>query len=313
MVKFYRTDDKLIHELDTLQGGTWIQMVNPSVAEGQMVADELNVDIEDVLAALDEEESSRIELQDGYTLILVDIPSIETRHDKESYTTIPLGIILTDDEIVTVCTEDTPVLQVFLNNRVKEFSTKKKMRFVYQILYRISVLYQNDLRIIDKMRTEIEERVGDDTEEDDLIALHELESTLVYFATSLRANGVVLERLTRYKRLEQYPEDKELLGDVIVENKQAIEMTVIYRDIINGTRELMSSVIDNRLNNVMKILTSVTIVLAIPTLISGLYGMNVKTEGMPFANSVWGFAIVCVITFVICIISLLILRRKKML
>ena len=153
MFKFYRTDDKLIHELDTLQGGTWIQMVNPSVAEGQMVADELNVDIEDVLAALDEEESSRIELQDGYTLILVDIPSIETRHDKESYTTIPLGIILTDDEIVTVCTEDTPVLQVFLNNRVKEFSTKKKMRFVYQILYRISVLYQNDLRIIDKMRT----------------------------------------------------------------------------------------------------------------------------------------------------------------
>ena len=192
MVKFYRTDDKLIHELDTLQGGTWIQMVNPSVAEGQMVADDLNVDIEDVLAALDEEESSRIELQDGYTLILVDIPSIETRHDKESYTTIPLGIILTDDEIVTVCTEDTPVLQVFLNNRVKEFSTKKKMRFVYQILYRISVLYQNDLRIIDKMRTEIEERVGEDTEEDDLIALHELESTLVYFATSLRANGVVL-------------------------------------------------------------------------------------------------------------------------
>ena len=107
MVKFYRTDDKLIHELDTMQGGTWIQMVNPSVAEGQMVADELNVDIEDVLAALDEEESSRIELQDGYTLILVDIPSIETRHDKESYTTIPLGIILTDDFSVPVCIDET--------------------------------------------------------------------------------------------------------------------------------------------------------------------------------------------------------------
>ena len=97
MVKFYRTDDKLIHELDTMQGGTWIQMVNPSVAEGQMVADELNVDIEDVLAALDEEESSRIELQDGYTLILVDIPTVEIRHEKQSYTTIPLGIILTQD------------------------------------------------------------------------------------------------------------------------------------------------------------------------------------------------------------------------
>ena len=313
MVKYYRTDDRKIHEEEQIQNGVWIQMVNPSVAEGQMVADSLNVDIEDVLAALDEEEGSRIELQDGYTLILVDIPSIEIRHDKESYTTIPLGIILTSDEIVTVCTEDTPVLQAFLNNRVKEFSTKKKLRFVYQILYRISVLYQSDLRIIDKMRTEIEERVGDDTEEEDLVALHELESTLVYFATSLRANGNVLDRLTRYKRLEQYPEDKELLGDVIVENKQAIEMTSIYRDIINGTRELMSSVIDNRLNNVMKYLTSITIVMAIPTVISGLYGMNVDGKGMPFANSMAGFAIICIITLVVCIITMLILRKKKML
>lgn len=170
MVKYYKTDDRQIHEEEKIQNGVWIQMVNPSVAEGQMIADALNVDIEDVLAALDEEESSRIELQDGYTLILVDIPSIEIRHDKESYTTIPLGIILTADEIITICTEDTPVLQAFLNNRVKEFSTKKKLRFVYQILYRVSVLYQSDLRIIDKMRTEIEERVGDDTEEEDLVS-----------------------------------------------------------------------------------------------------------------------------------------------
>ena len=148
---------------------------------------------------------------------------------------------MTGDVIATICTEDTPVLQALLNNRVKEFSTKKKLRFVYQILYRISVPYQSDLRIIDKMRTEIEERVGEDTEEEDLIALHELESTLVYFATSLRANGVVLDRLTRYKRLEQYPEDKELLGDVIVENKQAIEMTSIYRDIINSITGIVST------------------------------------------------------------------------
>ncbi len=313
MVKYYRTDDRKIHEVENMQNGVWIQMVNPSVSEGQLVADELNVDIEDVLAALDEEESSRIELQDGYTLILVDIPSIETRHDKESYTTIPLGIILTDEEIITVCTEDTPVLQVFLNNRVKEFSTKKKLRFVYQILYRISVLYQNDLRIIDKMRTEIEERVGEDTEEDDLIALHELELDTVYFATSLRANGVVLDRLTRYKRLEQYPEDKELLGDVIVENKQAIEMTGIYRDIINGTRELMSTVIDNRLNNVMKSLTIITLVMAIPTVVSGIYGMNVNAKWVPFANTAHGFTIICGIIIIICILILIMLKKKRIL
>ena len=155
------------------------------------------------------------------------------------------------------------MLQAFVNGRVKEFSTKKKMRFVYQILFRVAALYQNDLRVIDKKRTEIEERIDDDTEDVDLIDLHALESTLVYFATSLRANGVVLDRLTRYKRLEQYPDDTDLLDDVIVENRQAIEMTTIYRDIINGTRELMSSVLDNRLNNVMKILTIVTLVMGL--------------------------------------------------
>lgn len=181
------------------------------------------------------------------------------------------------------------MLQAFVNGRVKEFSTKKKMRFVYQILFRVAALYQNDLRVIDKKRTEIEERIDDDTEDVDLIDLHALESTLVYFATSLRANGVVLDRLTRYKRLEQYPDDTDLLDDVIVENRQAIEMTTIYRDIINGTRELMSSVLDNRLNNVMKILTIVTLVMGIPTLISGIYGMNVSSKWMPLADTPHGF------------------------
>ena len=313
MVKYYRTDDRRIHEEAIIQTGVWIHMVNPSVTEGQMIADQLDVDIEDVLAALDEEESSRIELQDGYTLILVDIPSVEIRHEKKSYTTIPLGIILTGDVIVTVCTEETPVLDAFINDRVKEFSTKKKLRFVYQILYRISVLYQSNLRVIDKKRTEIEEQIGNDTQEVDLIALHELESTLVYFATSLRANGVVLDRLTRYKRLEQYPEDKELLGDVIVENKQAIEMTSIYRDIINGTRELMSSVIDNRMNNIMKNLTSITVVMAIPTIISGFFGMNVDANWVPFATTAHGFLIIAIITLLICVITMFALRRKKML
>ena len=313
MMKYFMTDNQVIHEEEKLQDGVWVRMISPTQEECEEIADVLNVDIDDIKAALDEEESSRIELQDGYTLILVDVPTTEIRHDKQSYTTIPLGIILTQDVIVTVCTEDTPVLKNFVINRVKEFSTKKRLRFVYQILYRTATIYQTNLRIIDKRRTEIEERIGQHTEDVDLIDLHELESTLVYFATSLRANGVVLDRLTRYKRLEQYPEDTELLGDVIVENQQAIEMTSIYRDIINGTRELMSSVIDNRLNNVMKYLTSITIVMAIPTVISGIYGMNVDERWMPFANTPHGFLLICVLTLLICIITMLILRKKKML
>ena len=313
MMTYYRTDDQVIHEEEKLSDGVWVQMINPTHDECEEIAEKLMVDIDDVKAALDVEESSRIELQDGYTLILVDIPAIEIRHDQRTYTTIPLGIILTQDVIVTVCTEETPILQVFIQNRVREFSTKKKLRFVYQILFRTAANYQTYLRSIDKKRTEIEERIGGDTVDTDLIDLHELESTLVYFATSLRANAVVLDRLTRYKRLEQYPEDKELLEDVIVENRQAIEMTSIYRDIIDGTRELMSSVIDNRLNNVMKYLTSITIVMAIPTVISGIYGMNVNEKWMPFSDTPHGFLIICVLTLLICVITLWVLRKKKML
>ena len=313
MIKYYKTEKQRIYEEQKADDGVRIQMVAPSMEESQEIAELLDVDIDDIRAALDEEESSRIELEDGYTLILVDIPTQEIRHDTKTYTTIPLGIILTQDVIVTVCTEETPILQVFIQNRVREFSTKKKLRFVYQILFRTAAIYQTYLRSIDKKRTEIEERIGNDTVDTDLIDLHELESTLVYFATSLRANAVVLDRLTRYKRLEQYPEDKELLEDVIVENRQAIEMTSIYRDIIDGTRELMSSVIDNRLNNVMKYLTSITIVMAIPTVISGIYGMNVNEKWMPFSDTPHGFLIICVLTLLICVITLWVLRNKKML
>ncbi len=313
MVKYYKTDDSIIREEEHITDGAWIHLVDPTAEETMLLAESLDIDVADLRAALDEEESSRIELEDGYTLILIDVPSTEIRHKKVMYTTIPLGIILKQDLIITVCTEDLPVLQAFINNRVKEFSTKKKMRFVYQILYRTTVVYQGHLRTIDKKRNEIEERIENDTREDDLIALHELESTLVYFATSLRANRNVLDRLTRYKRLEQYPEDKELLDDVIIENKQAIEMTVIYRDIINGTRELMSSVLDNRLNNVMKTLTSITLIMAVPTVISGIYGMNVNALGMPFAASPFGFLIICGIIVAVCIFMMWFLKWKKML
>ena len=129
----------------------------------------------------------------------------------------------------------------------------------------------------------------------------------------MRANSTVLDRLTRYKRLEQYPDDMELLDDVIVEIRQAIEMTSIYRDDIKGTRELFSAVLDNRLNNTMKWLTSVTLIMAVPTVVSGLYGMNVNLEGMPFAENPFGFGIVCGLILAICISAAWILHKKHML
>lgn len=313
MINIYRTDNRIISEIDQFDTGAWVKLTAPSLEECAEISDRFHMDIADVRAALDDEKSSRINLEDEYTLILVDIPSAEMRNNRHSYTTIPLGILIAEDVVITVCAEETAVLRSFVEQRVRDFSTKKQMRFTYQILYNACMVYQSLLRSIDRKRTEIEERIDQNTEDVDLIDLHELESNLVYFATSLRANGVVLDRLTRYGRLRQYSEDQELLEDVIIENRQAIEMTQIYRDIINGTRELMSTVINNRLNNVMKYLAAITIVMSIPTIISGLWGMNVGGKWMPFSSTPHGFAIICVITLLLCIVVMLWLRKKKML
>ncbi len=314
MIKYYRTENGKIHEIDEFDQGCWVMVVAPSYEESVALAGKFKVDIADIRAAMDDEESSRVDVSnDDYTLILVDIPTTEVRHDQDNYTTIPLSMIINENWIITICAEDTPVLEYFVKNSVKEFSTKKQMRFVYQILHKTCMVYQNNLRVIDKKRTEIESRVGDNTEDRDLIALHELESTLVYFATSLRANGAIIERLTRYGKIRQYPEDKELLEDVIVENKQAIEMTSIYRDILNGTRDLLSTVISNRLNTVMKYLAAITIVMSIPNIISGLYGMNVNSDWVPLSAIAYGFEIICGIILILCLISVIVLRKIKML
>ena len=313
MLAIYETVNRRLTRADEIAEGTWICLTAPSQEGIREVAATLDIEPADVQAALDPEESARISLEDGYTVIIVDIPLKVDGAAEGVYTTIPLGILLTQTTITTVCSVDTPVLSDFASCRVRGFSTKKKMRCVYQILYRAATMYQQELRLIDRRRQEIEKNLTGTLRDSDLMELHGLESTLVYFATSLRANSTVLDRLTRYKRLEQYPDDMELLDDVIVEIRQAIEMTSIYRDDIKGTRELFSSILDNRLNNAMKYLTSVTLLMAVPTVISGLYGMNVDIDGMPFSGSDYGFVIVCLLTLAICGIAAWVLHKKHML
>ena len=312
-MKIYRTQDKQLTRVDDMNEGAWICLTNPTDDEVRRVAATLDIEPADIVAATDPEESARISLEDGYTVIIVDIPVKVDGAGEGIYTTIPLGILLPQELIVTVCSTDTAVIGDFAACRVKGFSTRKKMRFVYQLLYRAATMYQQELRLIDRRRQEIEKNLTGTLRDSDLMELHGLESTLVYFATSLRANSTVLDRLTRYKRLEQYPDDMELLDDVIVEIRQAIEMTSIYRDDIKGTRELFSSILDNRLNNAMKYLTSVTLLMAVPTVISGLYGMNVDIDGMPFSGSDYGFVIVCLLTLAICGIAAWVLHKKHML
>ncbi len=313
MISKYISEQGKLKEISEYMPGMWINLTAPSHDESLEIAKRYDIDMTDVRAALDEEEASRVDVNEKYVLIIFDIPTVEIRHNQEAYTTIPLGIIWTDEAIITICSVETPVVKHFIVNNIRDFSTKKQVRFTYQILYRTSTLYQSYLRVIDRKRLEMEERMGKATEDSDIINLHELESNLVYFDTSLRANRMIVDRLTRYSGIRKFSEDQELLDDVIVENLQAIEMTQIYRDILKGTRELMSTVIDNKLNNMMKYLAAITIVMAIPTIISGIYGMNVNGKSMPFADSPFGFAIICGIILLVCLIVAFVLKKRKML
>ena len=312
MIRIFKTEDGIMHEKDELQPGSWIAMTNPTASEIIDIADMYQIDPDHIKAPLDEEERSRIEVEEDYTLILVDIPSIEERSGKDWFVTIPMGIITTNEVLITVCLEETPVLTSFMDGRVRDFHTFMKTRFILQILYKNATQYLQYLRIIDKKSEVIERKLHQSQKNSELIELLELEKSLVYFTTSLRSNEVVLEKLLRTEKVKKYPEDTDLLEDVIIENKQAIEMCTIYRDILSGTMDAFASVISNNLNIVMKFLATVTIVMSIPTMVASFYGMNVNSHGMPFADSPYGFGIVLVLALLLSLIVAFIFNKKDL-
>ena len=311
MVRIFKTIDGSIHQIQEAQDGCWIALTNPTATEIFEISEQFEIEVDDLRAPLDEEERSRIEVEDNYTLILVDVPMIEERNEKDWYGTIPLGIIITDKMIFTICLEDTQVLTRFMEGRVRNFFTYMKTRFILQILYRNASMYLRYLRIIDKKSAQVEEKLHLSTRNQELIELLELEKSLVYFTTSLRSNEVVLEKLLKVESIKKYPEDTELLEDVIIENKQAIEMANIYSGILSGMMDAFASVISNNLNIVMKVLAIITIVMSIPTIVFSAYGMNVNSSGMPFADNPWGFLIIFLFSVAISIIAALILSKKK--
>jgi magnesium transporter len=264
-------------------------------------------------AALDEEEKSRIEVEDDQVLILVDIPFF--RSNKE-YDTLPLGIIVTEQGIATVCLEANAVTADFGKHNSRLFSTVKRTRFLFQILYKSATLYLKYIRIIIRRTDELEIHLRQSMENSELFNLLDLQKSLTYFSTSLRSNSIVMERLMRLRNatasqhlIKVYEEDEDLLDDVIIEYKQAVEMVEMYSHILNSMMEVFASIISNNLNLVMKFLASVTILLAVPTLISGLWGMNVA---VPMAESPYGFAVVCAIAFVLSIGSAYFLWKRHM-
>lgn len=311
VVRIYKTIDGAIHQIQEPEEGCWIALTNPTATEIFEFSEKFDIEVDDLRSPLDEEERSRIEVEDNYTLILVDVPMIEERNDKDWYGTIPLGIIVTDKMIFTVCLEDTQVLTRFMEGRVRNFFTYMKTRFILQILYRNSSMYLRYLRIIDKKSEQVEEKLHFSPRNQELIELLELEKSLVYFTTSLRSNEAVLEKLIKLESIKKYPEDTELLEDVIIENTQAIEMANIYSGILQSMMDAFASVISNNLNDVMKILSVITIVMSIPTIIFSAYGMNLAPSGMPFSSTIWGFLIVILVSIAASIIAALFLSKKK--
>lgn len=309
MIRIYKTVDEKLVELDNLEKDIWINMINPTQEEISKVATMFNIDCNHIKAALDEEERARVETEEKYTVFLVDTPIIEKEDDSDLYTTIPFGVILSKEYIITICTKETPILNGFMNENIKGFYTFKKTRFILQVLYKNAALYLQYLRHINRKSNQIEKELHKSTKNKELFKLLSLEKSLVYFTTSLRANEIVLEKMLRLENIKHYPDDKELLEDVIIENKQAIEMADIYANILSGMMDAFASVISNNLNIVMKFLTSVTILMAIPTMVASFYGMNVT---IPLAGNPHAFSIVLFISFFISFIIASIMAKKKM-
>ena len=315
LLKIYNTNmetDKT-EEIKEFKRGSWINLVNPSENEIKKVCENINLDEDLIRDALDYEEKARIaqEEEDNTTLFIVDVPMIEKNEESDMYTTMPLGmIVVRDDFFVTVSLKKNKVIEDFEKKKIKNFQTYKKTRFIFQILYLNSSYYLDYLKKINK-ETEIAEYIlKNSMKNKELLKLLTLEKGLVYFTTSLKSNELVMEKTMRGKIIKLYEEDEEILEDAIIENRQAIEMSQIYRDILNGTMDAYASIISNNLNGVMKFLTSITIILAVPTMISSFWGMNVE---LPFQHNSMGFVIMVFIAVITTMLVTWWLNKKDML
>lgn len=318
MIQLFYTDPKTFVTTEMLgewSGGTdldnrWLHLTNPTDREIELVARCTGASEDFLKAALDEEEKARIDVEDSNTLAIFDIPIIEEEDNYYTYGTLPFGVVITKNCIISVCLKETSLIQSLIGGRVKNFMTAKKTRLLYQLLYFTHTKYQNYLKQIDKSTQRIQDELVKSTKNKALLQMLDLEKSLLYFSTSLRGNGFVIDKLSKTTAVKKYEEDEELLEDVAIENRQAIEMCNIYREVLSVNMDAWGSIINNNMNSIMKLLTSITFVISVPTMISGLWGMN---TGVPFEGESWGFWVATGIAGIAATIASIILHKKKML
>lgn len=313
MLEFYKTFGTETKKIDKPEPGSWISAIAPTEEEKNYLIEEMGILPEFVKSSLDAEESSHIDYDEDYnqTLVIVDYPSaeeVEDGYDKNmlQYTTLPLGIVIMKGYVVTISLYENLNIDDMAQGRIKGVNTDLKTRFLLLLLLRISQRYLIYLRQIDRISSRTEQRLHKSMQNKELIRMLGLEKSLVYFSTSLKTDEITLNKIMRGKAIKLYDEDQDLLDDVLIEIHQAIEMCNIYSNILSGTMDAFASVISNNLNIVMKVLTVITIVMAIPNIIFSFYGMNVA--GLPFPQ--WWFP--TGLAIVACIIATIIFIKKDM-
>lgn len=316
MLQIVKSENNTLRELDpaSFEKGCWINLMDPSSEELNTVKKLVGLPLDILTAALDEEESSRLEIEDEYLLVIIDVPR---KRDNDRYETLPMGIILLPDVIVTVCLEESDVLTCFNRMTARLFDTGKRTSFLFNILYRSATYFLRYLRQINIRTDEIERHLRQSMKNEELFQLLEMEKSLTYFSAALRTNNMVVDKILRLRNnrkvehlIKIYEEDEDLLEDALVEYRQAIEMVQMYSEILSGMMDAFASVISNNLNMVMKFLTSMTIILAIPTMFASFWGMNV---GVPWLDKAAGFWAVVGISLVATIGSAYALWRRNML
>ena len=308
MISYYKSVNGRIKPIDAWEHGCWINCVEPNDDDVNLLINEFNVEPDFLKASLDKEESSHLDCEDDTTLIIIDSPIVEKNENNLVYLTTPLSIMITKSNVITLSLEDNPVLNEFAEGALRNIYTNLKTQFVLHIMLRIATKFLQYLNQIDRITFQVEKELRKSMKNKELIQLLEIEKSLVYFSSSLNSNNVTLEKIMRGKYLKLYEEDHDLLEDVLIEIKQGLEMARIYLNILSGTMDAFGSIISNNLNIVMKVLASITLIMSIPTVVSGIYGMNVGH--LPFAES-WTFPII--LSIVLMVVSGLILKKKNLL
>ena len=294
MLNFYKTIDGKVSQIHAGEDGCWVCAICPTEPEVRYLVDVLGLEQDFVRAALDEEESSRVESEEEQTLVIVDVPTAERQDEEKTvvYSTMPMAIITNNRFITTVCLRENAVISELSQGLVKNIQTHLRTQFLLNILLRIATRFLQYLKQIDKISYTTENLLHKTMRNKELIQILGLEKSLVYFSTSLKSTEVTLEKILRGRIIKLYDADEELLEDVIIEVKQAIEMCSIYSNVLSNTMDAFASIINNNMNIVMKALTALTMVMALPNIVFGLYGINVNDLPLPYFWFVVSTAIV---------------------